>query len=100
MKYSALSLLVLLASLSAQTPRRSKEPEDINLPNGRKWSDVIAEADHAGNMKDARALAQLTAEIRDDIEAGGKFVLSVKTLRKLDDAEKLVKSLRGRLNKN
>jgi hypothetical protein len=99
MKYTALLPLVLLAVLSAQT-RRPKEPEDVTLPNGKKWSDAIAEAEHADNIKDSRVLAQLSAEIRDDFEKGDKFVLPLKTLRKLDDAEKLVKTLRGRLRKN
>lgn len=100
MKYAPLFPLVLMAGLFAQTPRQAKAPDDVTLPNGRKWADVIAEADHAANLKDARTLAQLSVEIRDDIETNGKFVLSVKALRKLDDAEKLLKSLRGRMNKN
>ena len=39
-------------------------------------------------------------EIRDEIGASDKFVLSLKTLRKLEDAEKLVKDMRNRMRKN
>jgi hypothetical protein len=99
MKYAALLSLFLIACAFAQS-RRQKSPDEINLPNGRKWNDAIVEAEHAANIKDARALAQLSTEIRDDIEASDKFVLSLQTLRKVEDAEKLLKNLRGRMRKN
>jgi hypothetical protein len=98
MKYAVLFSLVL-AGAFAQNPA-PVSPENINLPNGRKWSDVIAQADHDRNLKDARDLAQLTAEIQEDIENGDKFVLSVKTLQKLEEAEKRVKDLKKRMRKN
>jgi hypothetical protein len=99
MKYVPLFLLVVLVGSQAQTSRQ-KSPEEIRLPNGRTWNDVIAQADHESNLKDAQALAHLTAEIRDDIERGDKFVLSLKTLRKVEAAEKLLKDLRARMRKN
>jgi hypothetical protein len=98
MKYAAMLSLVLAASFAQSS--RSKAPEDATLPNGKRWSDAIAEADYKDNLRDSRALAQLSAEIRDDIEASDKFVLSLKTLRKVEEAEKLVKDLRGRMRKN
>ncbi len=99
MKYAALLLLVSFAGSFAQTSQQ-KSPADITLPNGKLWGDVIAQADHERNLKDAQNLAQLTAEIRDDIEHGDKFVLSLKTLRKVEEAEKLLKDLRARMRKN
>jgi hypothetical protein len=99
MKYPMLLSLVLLVQTFAQQPRQ-KSPNDISLPNGRKWNDAIVEAEHEANIKDARALAILTADIRDSIETGDKFVLSLQTLRKVEDAEKLLKHLRGRMRKN
>ena len=99
MKYAVLLLLVSFVVSFAQAPSQ-KGPEEITLPNGKKWSDAIAEADHQSDVKDARALAALTVEIRDDIEAGDKFVLSLKTLRKIDDADKILKKLGARMRKN
>lgn len=99
MKYAAVFLLAFLVGSFAQAPL-PKSPEDITLPNGKRWNDVIAEADYKRNVKDARELATMTAEIRDEIEASDKFVLSLKTLRKVEDAEKLMKDLRARLRKN
>jgi len=99
MKYPVLLLLVSFAASFAQSPE-SKSPQDIKLPNGKRWSDVIAQADHEHNIKDSRELARLTEEIRDAIEKGDKFILSVKTLNKIEDAEKLLKTLKGRMRKN
>jgi hypothetical protein len=99
MKYVLLFLLASLVHSNAQT-RRQKSPEEIRLPNGRTWNDVIAQADHESNVKDAKALAQLAAEIRDDVERADTFVLSLKTLRKVEAAEKLLKDLRTRMRKN
>jgi hypothetical protein len=100
MKYLAMLLLAFLAILPAQTPQSAKAPEDATLPNGKRWGDVIAEADYKDNLRDARALADLTAGIRDEIQASDKFVLSLKTLRKIEEAEKLLKDLRTRMRKN
>ena len=99
MKYAALLLLVSFTGSFAQTFPQN-QPEDIKLPNGKSWSDAIAQADHERNLKDAQNLAKLTAEIQDDIEHGDKFVLSLKTLRKVEEAEKMLKDLRNRMRKN
>jgi hypothetical protein len=99
MKYVAMFLIVSLTGSFAQSSRE-KSPQDIKLPNGQSWNDVIAKADHERNLEDSRELAQLTAAIQADIERGDKFVLSLKTLRKVEAAEKLLKDLRARLRKN
>ncbi len=98
MKYAVLLSLVLAGSFAQSS--RSKGPEDATLPNGKRWGDVIAEADYKDNLRDARQLEQLATEIRADIEASDKFVLSLKTLRKVEEAEKLTKDLRTRMRKN
>jgi hypothetical protein len=99
-QFSLLSLpFVMTAFLFAQTPDTT-QPEDLKLPNGKSWNDAIAKGDHEHNMKDARELARLTAEIRDELEGSPSLVLSLKTLKKVEDAEKLVKTLHGRLRRN
>jgi hypothetical protein len=99
MKYVALVLLIGFVGLWAQTPK-AQGPEDIRLPNGKIWSDVIARDDHEKNLADAQDIVRLTTEIRDEIQAGEAFVLSVKTLKKVEDAEKKLKDLKARMRRN
>ncbi|MEO8097185.1 MAG: hypothetical protein ABI811_05745 [Acidobacteriota bacterium] len=99
MKYAVLLLLISLPLLWAQN-NRPGQPDDLKLPNGKSWNDAIAKSDHEKNIKDARELARLSAEIRDELEDGRSLVLSLKTLKKVEDAEKLAKELRGRMRRN
>jgi hypothetical protein len=99
MKYAAPVLLIGLAAGWAQTPRQDT-PENIRLPNGKVWSDVIARADHEKNLADAEEIVRLTTEIRDEIGSGEAFVLSLKTLKKVEQAEKRLKDLRSRMRRN
>lgn len=99
MKYVALVLLAGIVGLWAQTPKPDA-PENVRLPNGKVWSDVIARADHKDNLADAEDIVRLTSEIRDEIREGEAFVLSVKTLKKVEEAEKRLKNLRSRMRRN
>ncbi len=73
---------------------------EIKLPSGKSQKDEILKADHERNVEEARALAKLTAEISEDIEKSDRFILPVATLKKLDEAEKLVRKVRSRLRRN
>jgi len=99
MKYAVLLFLISLPLLWAQV-NPATQPEDLKLPNGKSWNDAIAKADHEQNLKDARELARISAEIRDELEGGKSLVLSLKTLKKVEDAEKLAKDLRSRMRRN
>lgn len=99
MKYVALVLLAGMFGLWAQPPKQPG-PEEIRLPNGKVWSDVIARADHKDNLSDAEDIVRLTTEIRDQIRDGEAFVLDVKTLKKVEEAEKRLKNLRSRMRRN
>ena len=99
MKYVALLLLIGIVGLWAQTSRPDS-PENVRLPNGKVWSDEIARADREKNVADAQEIVRLTTELRDDIQSSEAFVLSVKTLKKIDEAEKRLKDLRNRMRRN
>jgi hypothetical protein len=99
MKYLVMLLLLSLTGAYSQSARKDAD-EDIKLPNGKSWNDAIAKADYERNVKDARELARLSAEIRDELENSAAFVLSLKTLKKVEDAEKLARNIHNRMNKN
>jgi hypothetical protein len=98
MKYFAL-FLCTVCLLLAQNPATKDEP-DVKLPNGKSQKDEIIRADYERNLKDAGELARLAGEIKDDLEKGDRYLVSLKTLKKLDDVEKLTKDIRQRLRRN
>jgi len=90
----------------AQDPRRVPEvpsppekPEDVRLPNGKLQRDEMLKADHTKNLADAAELARLASEVQEDIEKNDRYVVSVKTLKKLDEISKLARNIHGRLNR-
>ncbi|MCU1339468.1 MAG: hypothetical protein JWO19_5049 [Bryobacterales bacterium] len=66
--------------LLAQIPS-VKDPLEVKLPNGKSQKDEIIRADYERNLKDAGELARLAEEIKDDLEKGDRYLVSLKTLK-------------------
>jgi len=74
--------------------------EETRLPSGKSQRDEILKAEHEQNLKDAGQLVDLAQQLQQDLEKNDRFVLSLSTLKKTDDIEKLVKKIRSRLRRN
>lgn len=95
-----LSLLVALGL--AQTPEQPPIPPsgnqpDVRLPNGKSQREEILKAEHQENLKDAARLADLAQDLKESLERDDRYVLSLSTLKKTEEIEKLVKKIRSRL---
>lgn len=82
-----------------QGPVHSDRPEDPKLPDGTSQKEAILKADHERSLKDADALIKLAEDLKIDLEKNDRHVLSVGTLKKLDEIEKMTKRIRGRLKR-
>jgi hypothetical protein len=80
--------------------RSGGEEEDVTLPNGKSQKEEILKAEHRQNIKDAADLAELAEQLKIDLEKNDRYVLSMATLKKTDDIEKLAKRIRARLRHN
>lgn len=80
--------------------RRGGEEEDVVLPNGKLQKDEILRAEHQQNLKDAAELSELAEQLKIELEKNDRYVLSLATLKKTDDIEKLAKRIRARLRHN
>ena len=80
--------------------RRGGEEEDVILPNGKSQREEILKAEHQQNIKDAADLAELAEQLKIDLEKNDRYVLSMATIKKTDDIEKLAKRIRARLRHN
>jgi hypothetical protein len=75
-----------------------QEEEDVKLPNGKSQRDEILKALREDNIKDAAHLVELAEALKSDLQKTDRFVLSMDTLKKTDDIDKLVKKIRNRLH--
>ncbi|HMD71883.1 MAG TPA: hypothetical protein VKF41_11095 [Bryobacteraceae bacterium] len=71
--------------------------KDVHLPNGKLQTDEILKAEREQNIKDAARLVELSQQLQQDLEKYDYTVLSMSTVRKTEDIEKLVKKIRTRL---
>jgi hypothetical protein len=77
-----------------------RDQENVQLPNGKLQRDEILKAEHEQNIKDAARLADLAQQLQLELEKNDRFVLSLDTLKKADEIEKLAKKIRSRLRHN
>jgi len=93
------ALATRLLPAQRSLPDLGDPPEDVRLPNGKKQQDEILKAEYEKNVKDAQELVSTARAFEEDLEKDDRFVLSVSSLKKLDDIEKLTKRIRGRMKR-
>jgi len=87
-------------ALSQRGGRRGgveEEEPDTRMPNGKSQKEEILKAEYQQNLKDAAELADLAEQLKADLEKNDRYILSMSTLKKTDEIEKLVKRIRTRL---
>lgn len=96
-----------LALLAQQQPRGRQvppplpqSPDEIRLPNGRLQRDEILKVEYQKSVEDARELAKLADELKVELEKSDRNVLSVATLKKTEEIEKIAKRIHDRLKHN
>ncbi|MGH9628841.1 MAG: hypothetical protein ACRD7E_11000 [Bryobacteraceae bacterium] len=92
-----LSLLALSQPLYGQL-RPDPSPE-ARLPNGKSQSEAILKAEHEKSLKDAAELMELAEELKEELEKNDRHVVSVSSLKKTEQIEKLAKRIRSRLKR-
>jgi hypothetical protein len=104
----ARAALMLTATLALQAqsqppshppPINETAPEDIRLPSGKMQREEILKADYQKSLEDARALSKLADELKADLEKNDYNVLSLATLKKVDEIDKLAKRIHDRLKR-
>jgi hypothetical protein len=96
-------MLAPLVAVGWQIPSRHDREDapttgDVRLPNGKSQQEEILKAEHEKTLKDAAALIDLAEQLKADLEKNDRHVLSVATLKKTEEIEKLAKRIRTRLH--
>ena len=95
----ALPSRLLQAQSAAGAPEDRKEiPRDqVRLPNGKLQQDEILKDEHNRELQDARQLVELSQALQKDIEQSGAHVLSISSIHRTEEIEKLAKKIRSRM---
>lgn len=72
-------------------------PGDVQLPNGKSQRAEILKAEREQNIKDAAQIVDMAKDLQQELEKNESYVLSMASLKKTDEIEKLAKRIRGRL---
>src|SRR5215471_8868299 len=88
-----LCIFSLIALLAVTQPTRALQrgggppgqPDETRLPNGKLQRDEILKSEHEQNVKDAARLGELVEELKADIEKNDRYVLSISTMKKMDE---------------
>src|SRR5271169_4396198 len=94
--------MLISPSLVPQTVRRGPpqaETDETHLPNGKLQKDEIAKDDHEKSLKDAAQLVDLAESLKQEIEKDDAHVLSISTLKKTEEIEKVARRIRTRLKR-
>jgi hypothetical protein len=100
-----LSLFLLLLSIccaqDAATPRgrQGSSLEDIDPHLAHTQREALIKADRKKNIEEADGLLKLAEELKSDLEKDDAHIVSVKSMKKTEDIEKLAKSIHGRLKR-
>ena len=100
----ALAASALLAARGRQSQDDQRRPplppnpdEDTKLPNGKSQKNEIAKQEHEHALKDADDLVSMAQQLRDELEKSGDYVVSVSSVKKTEEIERLARRIRARL---
>ncbi len=100
--FSLVAALAARGQILEQDPAHPRKHEtdttdEARLPDGKSQKDAIAKEDYNQSLRDADALVAAAETLRDEIKKAGSHVVSVSSVRKTEEIEKLARKIRGRL---
>lgn len=98
-----LALLIAMAAPGQipidRPPRDPMEKPPVRLPNGKLQSEEILKSDHEKSLQEVQEMKKLILEFADEFEKRDRNVVSVQSVRKLEEIEKRAKRIRSRLTR-
>jgi vacuolar-type H+-ATPase subunit I/STV1 len=95
-----LILALALAVIGApQAPHQPRQPDnaDVVYPSGKTQQDELLKEDHQRDLKDATQLIELAEQLKQELEKNDRHVLSISSVKKTEEIEKLAKRIHARL---
>ena len=96
---AVVALLAIPAALvPAQEPTRQHD-DDIKLPSGKSQREEILRSEHEKSLEEIGRLRKLAEELEADLRKNDYHVLSLSTLKKTEEIEKLARRIHGRMKR-
>ncbi len=83
-------------TVPGQSSRQNRPVETPSLPNDEQKNDMLKEA-YAKNLEDLRKMQRLLWEVRTEVAKGSPYVLPLQSIKKLEEVEKLSRTVRARM---
>jgi len=93
----ALALTPLVAPQARPYPHQAPTDGEAPLPTTKAQQEEILKADHERDLKDVAQLIELAGQLKEELEKNDRHVLSISSLKKTDEIEKLAKRIHSRL---
>jgi len=96
---AALLALALAPRVAPQVhpPHGPPTGDEAKLPDGKSQQDEILKADHERDLKDVAQMIDLAEQLKAELEKNDRHVLSISSLKKTEEIEKLAKRIHSRL---
>ena len=91
--------LATFAGAQQQPPVPAEEESEKPFPPTPKQLEDILKADYQKNLKDLEQMATLVAEVQSDVRKHAHHVVSLQSVKDLEQIEKLSKTIRGRMKR-
>jgi len=85
-----------LVVAAAQPPR---EQEEVRLPSGKLQKEEILKAEHEKSVKEVAEIVKLAEALKAELEKNDYHVLSLGSLKKAEEIERLAKRIKSRLRR-
>ncbi len=91
--------LTPLGTPQARAPHQLNPVPDSGAPppDGKSQQDEILKSDRERDLKDAARLVELAEQLKQELEKNDRHVLSMSSLKKTEEIEKLAKRIHSRL---
>ena len=89
-----------LALSGSQIPRHERDPhEPRTLPGGKNQTEEILKAEHRKSLEDAAQLVRLSRQLRAELEKNDRYIVSLGSIKKTEEIEKLARRIRARMRR-
>jgi hypothetical protein len=93
------ALASALVPLAPAVLAQFRKEEPVRLPNGKSQQEAILKAEYEKALQESGELLELAENLKIELEKNQRHVLSVASLRKTEEIEKLAKRIRSRLRR-